>query len=193
MGFFIYDNRSGNIEINENEPYLLHTREFQALLDPKRNKSKTDKTGEKREKAFKELTYIFLYFSWESPYFDYTEQEKHVEALLDSGLTKAEFEDEVFRAACRKFEQRQNESKDIKLLKAAMSAVDNLIFYLEHVDLNERDPVSGKPIFKSKDLIAEIKGSKDVISGLRELEKQVRKGLETENNLRGDATVGLFD
>ena len=79
------------------------------------------------------------------------------------------------------------------MLKAAMSAVDKQIFYLENVDLQERDPVTGKPIFKSKDLIAEIKGCKDLISTLRELQVQVKRGLEVENNLRGNAEVGMFD
>ena len=74
-----------------------------------------------------------------------------------------------------------------------MLAVENQIYYLEHIDLQERDEVTGKPIFKSKDLIAEIKGSKDIITGLRDLELQVKKGEESENNLRGGAEVGLFD
>ena len=54
-------------------------------------------------------------------------------------------------------------------------------------------PATGKPIFKSKDLIAEIKGCKDLISTLRELQVQVKRGLEVENNLRGNAEVGMFD
>lgn len=74
-----------------------------------------------------------------------------------------------------------------------MSAVDKQIFYLENVDLQERDPNTGKPIFKSKDLIAEIKGCRDLISTLRELEIQVKRGLEVESNLRGDAQIGMFD
>jgi hypothetical protein len=74
-----------------------------------------------------------------------------------------------------------------------MSAVDKQIFYLENVDLQERDPNTGKPIFKSKDLIAEIKGCRDLISTLRELEVQVKRGLEVESNLRGDAQIGMFD
>ncbi len=73
-----------------------------------------------------------------------------------------------------------------------MNAVEKQINYLEEVDLGERD-INGKPIFKSKDLIAEIKGCKDLISGLRELEKQVKKGESTEVKLRGNAQGGLFD
>ena len=74
-----------------------------------------------------------------------------------------------------------------------MFAVDSQIHYLQNVDLSERDPVSGKPIFKSKDLIAEIKGCKDLISTLKELEIQVKKGVVNDTKLRGDVQEGMFD
>ena len=74
-----------------------------------------------------------------------------------------------------------------------MSAVEKQIEYLNNVDLAERDPATGKPIFKSKDLIAEIKGCKDLISSLRELESQVKKGLATESTIRGNTEIGMFD
>lgn len=108
-------------------------------------------------------------------------------------MSDEEFDDPKFRMACQKYDEIQNSSQDIRLLKATMSAIDKQIFYLENVDLQERDPVTGKPIFKSKDLIAEIKGCKDLISSLRELQVQVKKGLEIESNIRGNAEIGLFD
>ena len=182
MRFFIYDNVNGDVTVEEAS--ILVIKEFAKLLEIERNKTKEDKTGKKKLRAFKEFTYIYLFFDWESPYFQYPEQERHEEALKDSGLTEAEFNDLTFRCACQKYQEIQESSLDIKMLKAAMSAVDKQIFYLENVDLQERDPVTGKPIFKSKDLIAEIKGCKDLISTLRELQVQVKRGLEVENNLR---------
>lgn len=191
MKFFIYDNVNGDVNIEDSSILLI--REFSKLLDPARNKTKEDKTGKNKTRAFKEFKYIYLFFDWESPYFSYAEQDRNREALLDSGLTPEEFEDPTFRNACRKYEEIQDSSLDIKMLKAAMSAVDKQIFYLENVDLQERDTLTGKPIFKSKDLIAEIKGCKDLISSLRELQLQVKKGLEVESNVRGNTEVGMFD
>ena len=81
----------------------------------------------------------------------------------------------------------------MKLLKAAMAAIDKQIFYLETIDLQERDPVTGKPIFKSKDLIAEIKGSENLITTLRSLEQQVKTGMEDSKALRGNVEAGMFD
>jgi hypothetical protein len=191
MKFFEYDNVNGEVKIEDGSIFLIT--EFEDLLDPKRNINKIDKTGKKKEKAFRELKYIFLFFDGKSPYFAFTEQERHKEALRDSKLTEEEFNDPIFRDACKKYELIQSSSLELRLLKASMLAIESQIYYLEHVDLNERDPATGKPIFKSKDLIAEIKGCKDLISGLRELEKQVRTGAEAETSFRGNAEVGMFD
>ena len=60
MKFFLYDNVNGEVTINDEG--ILLVREFNALLNLERNKSKTDKTGQKREKAFKELKFIYLFF-----------------------------------------------------------------------------------------------------------------------------------
>jgi len=191
MRFFEYDSENGQLILADES--ILIIKELGALLDLKRNKTDFDKTGKKKERAFRELKYIYLFFDGESPYFQFPEQEKHREAMLDSELSETEFNDDLFREACKKYDQLQNSSLEIRLLKAAMSAVESQIFYLEHVDLAERDPVTGKPIFKSKDLIAEIKGCKDIITGLRDLELQVKKGESTENKLRGDVETGIFD
>lgn len=191
MKFFIYDKDNGQL-ILEDESILL-VKEFDALLESKRNITKTDKTGKQKLLAFKELKYIYLFFDWNSPYFSFSEQSRNKEALVDSKLTDEEYNDPIFREACKKYNEIQNSSLEVRMLKSAMNAVENQINYLDNVDLQERDPVTGKPIFKSKDLIIEIKGCKDIITSLRELEKQVKTGIEVASNLRGDVETGILD
>ena len=191
MKYFLYDSVKDEIKLNE--PEILLTKEFAKLYLPERNKTKTDKTGEFRAKAFNEFKYIFLYYDWTSPYAQFLSEERHNLAVEDSGLSKKELEDPDFLAACKKYEEIQNSSLAIKLLQAARMAVENSIFYLGHVDLNERDQETGKPIYKFKDLIAEIKGCKDILDGLNGLEAQVKRELEVSTGLRGDTEAGLFD
>jgi len=191
MKFFKYDNDNGEVILNDEG--ILLAKEFSALLEAGRNKTPQDKAGKNKERAFKEFTYIYLFLDWESVYSNLPEQEKHAAALEDSGLTDEEFVDETFKAACRKYEEIQNSAISMRLLKSAMTSVETLIFYLQHVDVNERNPLDGKPIYKTKDLIAEIKGCKDVIVGLRDLENQVRKEMDQETGLRGNAEPGYFD
>lgn len=172
---------------------ILLVKEFKALLEPKRNKTKTDPTGENQELAQKEFTYMFLYLDWESPYFKHPEEDKQLAAFEDSGLTEANLDDPLFRAACNKYNELQNQNQSIRLLKACMSTIDNVIYYLEHVDVNERNPNDGKPIFKTKDVIMEIKGAKDLIKSVNDLEKEVKEGMSNDNALRGDVEAGFFD
>jgi hypothetical protein len=114
MNVFIYDNGNNRLEINE--PEILLIKEFKALSDRDKTKSK--------ERLWKELTYIYLAIDWKSLYNQYSEQERHLEALSDSGITEEEFNDPIFREACRKYKSLQDSNKSIKMLKAAMNAVD---------------------------------------------------------------------
>ena len=81
MNVFTYDNGNNRIEINE--PEILLIKEFKALSDRDKTKNKT--------RLWKELTYIYLAIDWKSLYNQYSEQERHMEALSDSGITEEEF------------------------------------------------------------------------------------------------------
>jgi len=63
MNVFTYDNGTKYLDLNE--PEILLVREFKALLDRDKTKTKT--------RATKELTYIYLALDWKSPYCDYLE------------------------------------------------------------------------------------------------------------------------
>ena len=165
---FLYNNVSGQVELNV--PELLLVDEFKALIDNKRNVCKEDKTGKQHLKAFKEFTYIWLALDWQSLYADYSEQERHHEALKDSGITEEEFNDPLFRAACRKYRQLQRATRSIKVLQAAQLTVDKFIDYFTNIDPEERDEQTGKPIYKVKDIMAEISSLDKVLDELKTLE-----------------------
>lgn len=191
MKFFLYDNASEEVVLNDEGILLI--REFATLMNPERNKCKEDKTGLKKLRAFKEFKYIYLFFDWNSPYFQYMEQDRNTEAFADSGLTKEEFEDGLFREACRKYDAMQNSSKIGNLLKASYNTIDKITHYLNTIDLDERDEVTGKPIFKTKDVIAEMSSASKLIDAIKVLEVSFKKEIEPEGALRGDAAPGMFD
>lgn len=191
MTYFTFDRSTQSVEIIDTKVLLI--KEFRALLSPERNKTKTDPSGENQELAQKEFTYMYLYLDWESPYFKYPEEDRRLAAFEDSGLTEAELDDPLFKAACNKYNEIQNKNQSIRLLKACMMTIDNVIYYLENVDVNERNPVDGKPIFKTKDVIMEIKGAKDLIKSINDLEKEVKEGMANDSALRGDVEIGFYD
>ena len=177
MNVFNYDSLSKQLEINEPEIFLV--REFKALLE------------RDKERAFKELTYIFLALDYKSIYSQYTEYERHEEALNDSGITEEMFNDPLFREACRKYRSLQDSNKSIKLLNAARNAADQFVDYFETiVDLNERDQ-NGKPVFSAEKVMKEMAQLSKVHEQLIALEAQVKQELEVQSGTRANVDEGF--
>lgn len=188
--FFLYNNVAGIVELNV--PEILLIKEFADLMLPERNICSEDPKGELHLRAFREFTYMFLAIYWNSPYADYSEQEKHQEALKDARITEDEFNDPIFRCACRKYRNLQDSNRSIKMLQAAQSTVDKFIDYFNNIDPEERDPLTGKPIFKVKDIMAEISSLSKVHDELSHLEQQVKKDIVEQSAIRGGAQDGFL-
>ena len=181
MNVFSYNNLNKQLEINE--PEILLVKEFKALLDRDKTKHKT--------KATRELTYIYLAIDYKSIYNQYTELERHEEALSDSGLTEEEFNDPIFREACRKYRNLQDSNKSIKLLNAARNAADQFVEYFETIiDLNERDQ-NGKPVFSAEKVMKEMSQLSKVHEQLTALESLVKQDLEVSSGTRAGVQKGF--
>ena len=191
MKFFLFDNSTNSVVVNE--PEVLLIKEFAALWNSDRNKTKGDPKGIKKTRAYRELTYIWLMLDWTSPYVDFDEQERHQECLKDAGLTEKEWNDPDFRAACRKYRELQNSSRALKLIKSAQGVVDKITDYFNNIDIEERDPVTGKPIFKTKDVMAELSNVSNVVEQLKTLEFLYKKEQEQQSGLMGDVEGGFMD
>lgn len=187
---FLYDNINNKVQLNV--PEILLVKEFSDLMNNERNICKEDPKGTYGLRAFRELTYIWLAIDWKSIYADYTEQERHQEALRDSNLTESEFNDPIFRAACRKYRAIQESNKSLQLLNAAREMVDKITEYFKMTDPLERDVTTGKPIYKVKDIQTEMQNLTKVHETMVQLEAQVKKELETQSQLRGGYTDGYI-
>lgn len=66
--------------------------------------------------------------------------------------------------------------------------------FLDSIDfVNDVDP-DGRPLYKPKDVIADIKSIADTRKELKELEANHKRDLaETGTKVRGDATLGFRD
>lgn len=188
---FVFNNAENEVEVNDGEFLLI--REFAALWDKERNKCKKDPTGTLRLRAFRELKYIWLMLDFKSFYADYAEQERHQECLKDAELTEEEWADPVFRAACRKYKEIQNSSRSLKLIKSAQGIVDKITDYFDTIDLTERDEITGKPIYKTGDVMKEMQNVSKIVEELKTLEFMYKKEQEAESEVRGDAAIGFMD
>lgn len=191
MNIFLYDNVRNELSINE--PEILLIKEFAALWSNERNITKTDTTGSGKSRAFREFTYMYLMIDWQSHYSQFSEYERNDAAKEDSEITEEEFNDPTFRAACRKYREIQESARDIKLIRAAQNKVDEIIDYFnEGSDLQERDQITGKPIFKAKDIMSEVGGISKIIDELESLEARVKKKAKAVSGLRAGATEGYI-
>ena len=82
----------------------------------------------------------------------------------------------------------------MKFIKSAQSVVDKITDYFNEIDLFERDLVTNKPIFKTKDVIAEMQNASKVVDELKNLEIMYKKEIEVSSStVRGDDELGVFD
>lgn len=192
MQIFVYDNASSTLRIDEYT--ILLVKEFAALWDKARNKCKEDKSGNNRLRAYREFTYIFLMLDFKSPYFTFVEKDRHDEALKDSGLTDAEFKDPVFRAAYDKYKLLRDSDPILSLINTAYKTLYKTEVFLDSIDFNNDVDADGRPLYKPKDVLADIATIAKMRTQLKELEVMHKKDLEsTGNNIKGDVTPGLLD
>lgn len=189
--FFLYDNSNGELSLNEYE--ILLVQEFAKLYDASRNKCKEDPKGTHRLRAWKEFKYIFLMLDFKSPYLEYLEQDRHQAALEDSGLTEDEWNDEDFRAACRKYMEIKDSSRILSLIKTAFRTLEKMRVFLDNIDFTDTDG-NGKYLNDPKKTLESISQIGKMSDYLKELELNYKKGQESKaTRYRGDVELGLDD
>ena len=173
---------------------LILISEFKALLEPERNKCKDDPTGLKHLRADREFTYIYLVLDFKSPYFQYLEKDKHEAALVDSGLCEDDLKDELFLAAYHKYQEIQEADPILSLIKTAYKTLHKMQVFLDNIDFNIVVDADGRPLYKPKDVIADIKSISEIRKQLQELEATHKRDLaESGNSIRGGAELGFRD
>ena len=190
MNLFIFDNSNNTLRLDDDEKGFLLVKEFSRLWDPERNKCKEDPSGKERRKAFKEFTFIYLMLDFKSPYFQYLEQEKYDAALIDSGLDKKDLEDPLFSAAYKKYEEIQDSDRILALIRTAYHTLHKMQVFLDNIDFSDTDEM-GKPLYKPKDVIADISSIAKMRIQLQELETEHKKDLAASSKTRGGHDIGF--
>lgn len=147
-----------------------------------------------RLRAYKEFTYIYLVLDFKSPYFQYLEQDKHEAALDDSGLTEDDLKDEKFLNAYHKYQEIQEADPILLLIKTAYKTLHKMRVFLDGIDFNNDIDADGRPLYKPKDVIADIKSISEIRKQLQELEATHKRDLsESGEKVRGDMELGFLD
>ena len=184
-----YNQKTGRAQLVTADLVLI--KEFRELLTPERNVCSEDPSGLSHLRADREFTYIYLAICWKSPYANYAEQERHQAALKDGEITEEEWEDPIFRAACRKYRALQESNRYVRLLQSAELVTDKIIDYFDNLDLNATDE-QGKPLTKVSDVQKAMENSAKQIETLRQIEALVKKEVMEQSQIRGGAVEGFI-
>ena len=189
--FFAYDSAENKIIINE--PEILLVKEFADLWTNERNICKEDPTGKKKLRGFRELIYIYMAIDWGAPGSKDTPANRHKYALEASQLTDEEYNDPVFKAACKKYQELQNSSSVIgQMVETYQNNIHKMKIFIDSIDYNERTD-TGTPVFRIKDTLTEMQNLSKALQALKELEAQYKEEQDEASGLRGDTAPGLFD
>lgn len=189
--FFAYDSAENKIIINE--PEILLVKEFADLWTNERNICKEDPTGKKKLRGFRELIYIYMAIDWGAPGSKDTPANRHKYALEASKLTDEEYNDPVFKAACRKYQELQNSSSVIgQMVETYQNNIHKMKVFIDSIDYNERTD-TGTPVFRIKDTLTEMQNLSKALQSLKELEAQYKEEQDEASGLRGDTAPGMFD
>ena len=177
LNVFDYDQKTGTVILNSADLALID--EFKTII--KRDKDRADR----------EFTYIYFAIDWKSPYSNYSEQERHEAALKDAHITEEEWNDPLFRAACRKYRALQESNRYVRLLKSAELVTDKITDYFNNVDLEERNDNTGAYINKVSDVQKAMENAAKQIETLKMIESLVKKEITEQSQIRAGATEGF--
>ena len=189
--FFAYDNSKNEIVINE--PEILLVKEFADLWTNERNKCPEDPDGHKKLRGFREIVYIYMAIDWGAPGSKDTPDNRHKYAMEASGLTEEEFNDPVFKAACKKYQELQDSSSTVgPMIQMFRNKLHEIKLFIESIDYNERTD-SGTPVFKVKETFDAMQQLSKVVVSLKQLEEEYKQEKEEQLGLRGDQMPGWKD
>ena len=189
--FFAYDSAENKIIINE--PEILLVKEFADLWTNERNICKEDPTGKKKLRGFRELIYIYMAIDWGAPGSKDTPANRHKYALEASQLTDEEYNDPVFKAACKKYQYLQNSSSVIgQMVETYTNNIHKMQIFIDSIDYNERTD-TGMPVFRIKDTLTEMQNLSKALQALKELEAQYKEEQDEASGLRGDKVKYMFE
>tara|TARA_R100000406_G_C3094800_1_gene120445 strand:+ start:636 stop:1178 length:543 start_codon:yes stop_codon:yes gene_type:complete len=176
----LFDLRDGQVVLNA-----------ESLAIPIFNKIwKRDKSKDK-EKANREIAYIYFMCDFNSPYMAYPNTKRREVVLTDFMRDVKWKEDKEIEDAMSKYLEFQ-ETHTMRLMKAARGAADKLASYFEHIDFREMGE-NGKPLYNAKDVAINLEKVGSIVESLDKLENKIKKEIKSDSRVRGGGDIGLYE
>jgi hypothetical protein len=157
------------------KPESLKIDPFSEIWEKDRSKNK--------EKATKDITYIWFYSDFDSPYFEYESSERTA-LIIDQVLQDKEYKPSPLVLKAIERYQELNTSPSMRLLESAYSAIFKMQDYFNNVDFSEDDVDK-----VSKSIINMPK----MIQAINEAKILCKKDQTTNERVRGNASLNMFE
>lgn len=150
-------------------PAMLAIKEFKALWNG--------------DSPIEELSYVYFFADWQSPYRSKPEKTR-TNIVRDDVITKENWNpDDRIKKAIKKYEELQEETTSIALLKEVEKNIFRIREYLQSINLNappndKRDPASDM-IKNMKELLAL---DEDVAARKAKIEEEMKKAAVVKGN-----------
>ena len=177
-----------NFELSLHLPEILLIPEFKAVLDSDKSKDK--------KKAFQIYTYGYLLMDWNSPFREYSDEDRKKESLISSGLREKDLENELITKFIQKYEEVINSNRIIRYIKSTWESIDKLEEYCKKVDLLEvveSGARKGSLVHNVNDYRNTIMKMPELIKTAKELRDQLKEEMDSEvTKSRGNVDTGYF-
>lgn len=174
-----------NNEVKVNVPWIGLIPEFKELFRGSDRKVRFDNS-----KGKKLLAYIYFMLDFTSPLRDWNKEEKELESLRYTDLTKEDIKDPKVGVAFNLYEKLQLKAcRPLKSHRSALKALDAMDEYLENVDFDARDK-QGKLLYTPNQATANIGILNKAYDELAKLEKRIEIELQQHAGARGQAELG---
>lgn len=178
-------------------PEIAEIEEFRALIRRDRG-SPGDSQGRSKQRAARELAYIYHLNSHDSPYANYAPDIRREHIVRDLFPLDWNWSpDEILEAAEAKYREL-TKTHLIRLLDAANLAVIKLTQYFENVSFEpQRIERDGQVFFeeadKAKEVIGNLGNMPKVIASLRTLREEVEREQSESARLKGGVKLNKYN
>ena len=176
----LFDLKNGNIVLS---PDSLALPVFKKIW-------KKDKTKIK-EKATREISYIYFMCDYGSPYAVYPIDKKREVIAMDFMKDLKWKEDKDIIEAMEAYLKFQ-ETHTMRLMKAAKGASDKLAGYFENVDFLIVDD-KGRPLYTAKDVAINLEKVGNIVDSLDKLENRIKQEVKISSRIRGGGEIGMYE
>ena len=174
----LFDLKGGSVIVT---PEALLIPEFKVLWKRDEDKDK--------EQAIRDMSYLYFISDYKSPYVISSDEFTLAPMVAKDFMKDENYEpDEALKTAIEKYKELQL-TPSMKLLIASIKTINNLVAYLESVDLQERDRV-GKPIYKPTDITNSLARIGGIVESLNKVKEQVERETIKSGTLRGQRRKG---